>query len=272
MRAELGPRTTGRIAAGLFAASGALSAFSAFLPHPPEMNVRAALTVAGLAVVVGGLSYLAPWDSWPRRASLGLVPVAFALIALGNAFGSSRPYTYSVFFIVAFAWIGMAMPRWTSVWFAPLAIVAYVLPMLVRPGAERVDATGAAVVVPVCVLVAELIAWIVAGERRNRKSAHALVRLAYALGQHLDEARLSQTLVDEARHSLGSEHAVLFQIDPISMTIPDVHGSAVPEPVQHVLERLPGTKLDALPSEIIGGDPMVVTHSESDSPLIDVVL
>jgi diguanylate cyclase (GGDEF)-like protein len=272
MRAELGPRTVGRIAAGLFAASGLLSAFSIVLPRPPGMNTQAVFYVSVLAVVAGGLAYIAPWDTWARPASLALIPVAFALIALGNAYGSTRPYTYSVFFIVAFAWIGMSQTRWTSVWFAPLAAVAYVLPMLVRPGAERGDAAGAAVVVPVSVLVAELIAWIVAGERRNRKSAHALVRLAYALGQHLDEARLSQTLVDEARHALGSEHAVLFQIDPISMTVTDVHGSSVPEPVSHVLERLPGTKLDALPSEIIGGDPMVVTHSENDSTLINVVL
>lgn len=272
MRAELGPRTIGRIAAALFAAGGALTGLSLVLPHPPGMDTRAVVGVATSALVVAVLSSVAPWDSWPRRASLVLVPLSFALIALGNAYGSTRPYTYSVFFIVAFAWIGMSQPRWTSLWFAPLALAAYALPMLVRPGAERSDAAGAAIVVPVCVIVAELIAWIVAGERRNRKSAHALVRIANALGQHLDEARLSQTLVDEARHALGSEHAVLFQIDPVSMTVTDVHGSALPEPVHHVIERLPGTKVDALPSAIIGGDPMVVTHSESDSTLIDVVL
>lgn len=272
MRAELGPRTIGRIAACLFAAAGALSLVSLVLPHPPGMNTRAVLLVSLMAMLTGALTYLAPWDSLPSRASLMLMPIAFTLIALGNAYSSTRPYTYSVYFIVAFAWVGMSQPRWTSLWFAPLALAAYALPMLVRPGAERGDAAGAAIVIPVCVIVAELIAWIVAGERRNRKSAHALVRLAYALGQHLDEARLSQTLVDEARHALSSEHSVLFQIDPVSMTVTDVHGSAVPEPVHHVLDRLPGTKLDALPSEIIGGDPMVVTDSENDSPLIDVVL
>jgi diguanylate cyclase (GGDEF)-like protein len=78
--------------------------------------------------------------------------------------------------------------------------------------------------------------------------------------------------VDEARAALGSEHAVLFQVDPDSMVITDVHGSGAPEPVGMMLERLPGTKLATLPSEIIGGDPMVVTDTEQEHQLPDVVL
>lgn len=272
MRTELGPKTVGRMAAWLFIASGALSAVTLPLPQPPGMNARAMLVVAALAMACGAVVYFAPWHAWPRAATLSLLPVAFALIALGNSFGSTRPYAYSVFFVVTFAWIGMSHPRWTSLYFAPLAAVAYVLPMFVRPGASRSDATGALFAIPVCVAVAELIAWIVAGERRNRQRAQALVRVSYALGQHLDEERLSQILVDGARSALGSEHAVLFQIEPVSMSLVDVHGSAVPGPVQLVIERLPGTKLDALPSEIMGGDPVVVSDATEDQQVLNAVL
>ena len=272
MRTELGPRTVGRMAAWLFIASGALSAVTLPLPQPPGMNAGAMLIVAAAAIGLGVLAYFAPWHVWPRAATLALLPLGFALIALGNSFGSTRPYSYSVFFVVAFAWIGLSHPRWTSMYFAPLAAIAYVLPMFVRPGASRSDATGALFAVPVCVGVAELIAWIVAVERRNRRSAQALVRVAYALGQHLDEARLSQILVDGARSALGSEHAVLFQIDPVSTTVVDAHGSGLSEPVRLLIERLPGTKLDALPSEIMGGEPMVVSEATNDHALSDAVL
>jgi diguanylate cyclase (GGDEF)-like protein len=271
MRAELGPGTAGRLAAWLFVAAGSLGVITLPLPRPPGMNVPAVVILSAASVGVGAIAYFLPWDRWGRATNLVLVPVGLTLIGLGNAFGSDRPYAYSLFFIVAFAWIGMAHQRWTSIWFAAPATVAYVLPIISRPDASQGDVAAAAFVIPVCVLVAELIAWIVASERHNRESAHALARVASALGQHLDETRLSQTLVDESRLALGSEHAVLFHVDPVSMMVHDVHGSGVPEPVELLLERLPGTKLEALPSEIIGGDPMVVTDVEG-SRLADVVL
>jgi signal transduction histidine kinase len=87
------------------------------------------------------------------------VPPAFALIAIGNAFGGADLHTYGVFFVVAFVWIGLAHPRRTSAAMAPLAAAAYVLPLFVLPGGVRAGLTSAAITIPVCVLVGAGIAW-----------------------------------------------------------------------------------------------------------------
>src|SRR5438309_6434201 len=126
VRAELGPKAVGRLAAYLFMASGALSAAVLPLPQLPDVHKSAVLVLAGLTIVIGGIAYLLPWERWSRRSTLALLPVAFVVLALGNYYGSARSYSYSVFFIVAFVWIGITHPRWTSLWFAPLALVTYI--------------------------------------------------------------------------------------------------------------------------------------------------
>jgi signal transduction histidine kinase len=88
-----------------------------------------------------------------------VVPPAFALIAVGNVFGGADLYTYGVFFVVAFVWVGMAHPPRTSAALAPLAATAYVLPLLFLPGSVGVGLSSAVITIPVCVLVGEGIAW-----------------------------------------------------------------------------------------------------------------
>ena len=87
------------------------------------------------------------------------MPPAFALIAVGNAFGGQDLHTYGVFFVVAFVWIGMAHPPRTSAALAPLAAAAYILPLYVLPGSVSAALASAAITIPVCVLVGEGIAW-----------------------------------------------------------------------------------------------------------------
>ena len=94
-----------------------------------------------------------------RQASLGIVPPAFALIALGNVFGGANLHTYGVFFVVAFVWIGIAHPPRTSAAMAPLAAAAYIVPLFFLPGSIAAGLSSAAITIPVCVLVGEGIAW-----------------------------------------------------------------------------------------------------------------
>src|SRR5205823_9127458 len=130
------------------------------LPLPaPGSNAPAIAAVYGIALALGIAIWLAPWDRWPRRASLAVVPPAFALIAVGNAFGGPNLHTYGVFFVVAFVWIGMAHPPRTSAAMAPLAAAAYILPLFFLPGGVGAGLASAAITIPVCVLVGEGIAW-----------------------------------------------------------------------------------------------------------------
>jgi signal transduction histidine kinase len=162
----------GRLAAVFFAGSGALGLVTLPLPAPGS-DTPVMAVVFTLAVIVGVTIWFAPWDRWPRWVSLCIVPPAFALIALGNTFGGLDQHTYSLFFVVAFVWIGLAHPSRTSLAMAPLAAAAYILPMFTMPGDLGVGVSSAAVTVPICVLVGEGIAW---GVRRHDQIELALQR------------------------------------------------------------------------------------------------
>jgi signal transduction histidine kinase len=141
-----------------FAGSGVLGLVTLPLPAPgSDKTVTAAVYAAALALGLG--IWFAPWGRWPRWASLAVVPPAFALIAVGNAFGGEDLHTYGVFFVVAFVWVGMAHPPRTSAALAPLAAAAYILPLFFLPGSVGSGLTSAAITIPVCVLVGEGIAW-----------------------------------------------------------------------------------------------------------------
>jgi signal transduction histidine kinase len=151
-------RLSGRLAAVFFAGSGVLGLVTLPLPAP-RSNATAVAAVCAVALALGAAFWFAPWERWPRRATLGIVPVAFALVALGNVFGGADLHLYGVFFVVAFVWIGMSQPQRTAAMMAPLAATAYIVPLLVLPGNLEDGLSGAAITIPVCVLVGEGLAW-----------------------------------------------------------------------------------------------------------------
>jgi signal transduction histidine kinase len=165
-------RLYGRLAALFFAGSGILGLITLPLPAPGA-NTAAMAAVFTAALITGIAVWLAPWEKWPRWVSLSVVPPAFALVALGNTFGGFDQHTYSVFFVVAFVWIGMAQPQRTSLAMAPLAAAAYILPLLTMPGSFLAGLSSAAIAIPICVLVGEGIAW---GVGRHDQIELALLR------------------------------------------------------------------------------------------------
>jgi len=268
MTSELGRKQAARIAAYLFIASGVLSAAALPLPQLPGVNRPMVIVLSAVSVIAGFVAYSLPWDRWPREASLFLLPLAFLVIAFGNYFGSARSYSYSVFFIVAFAWIGLAHPRWTSIKFAPVAAVAYVWPILYRSrSAGAADAAAGALAIPVCVVVGEIIAWVVQGERRTRQSAQALARISRSIGRHLSVRALSQSLVDEARIALGSEHAVLYQTDPETKTIAGAYASGIEQRFVDELNNLRGVNYEGgARLEILMKGQAIVVEDTSGQP------
>jgi signal transduction histidine kinase len=141
-----------------YAGSGALGLITLPLPAPGS-DKQATAALYATAVAIGIAVWLAPWERWPRSASLAIVPPAFVLIALRNVFGGTNLQIYGVFFVVAFVWIGMAHPPRTSAAMAPLAAAAYILPLFVLPGSIGAGLASAALTIPVCLLVGEGLAW-----------------------------------------------------------------------------------------------------------------
>ena len=193
-----GSRLPGRLAAVFFAGSGTL--VLATLPIPvPGLDVGVMAALGAMALATGIAAWAVPWERWSPRASLVLTVPAFTLIALADTFGESTARAddlqpYGVFFLVAFVWLGMAHPPWTSVALAPFAALAYMLPMIVLPGSAPVRLYSAALTIPLCVLVGEGTAW----------AAARLERAELALRQEKDQTERLRELDEEKDRFLSS--------------------------------------------------------------------
>lgn len=199
-------KLTGRLGALLYLGSGVVTLITLPLPHP-GMNRPATFIVGVLAVLTGSVAWFLRWERFDRRASLLLVPPALALIAAGNHYGRTDPYTFGIYFVVIFAWVGIGHRPRTSLLLALPAAAAYVFPLLQRPD-PYADLASAAVTIPVSVLVGESLAWVTsrlesAEERGERlREAYEQEREAAeelrALQQRLSEAEAKyRTLVEQ---------------------------------------------------------------------------
>ena len=151
-------RWIGRLAATFFAGGGLLALATLPLTSPDSDRAASAVT-AVLACAAGLVIWFVPWERLPARATLVVVPPAFALIAVGNVYGGTDYFTYGIFFVIAFVWIGLAHPPWTSTMLSPLAFAAYLLPLATLPRSDAAAGVGSALlVVPISVLVGESLA------------------------------------------------------------------------------------------------------------------
>jgi signal transduction histidine kinase len=169
----LPPQLLGKLGGVLYIGSGLVSIVTLPLPQPPEANLLAQLFITIAVLPIGVFAWYAPWHRWGRAATLWLVPPSLVLIAAGNVASGYEARTYGVFFVLVFVWIGLGHPRWTSAWLALPAAAAYIAPLLVKPGSGATDLASTALVIPICALVGESLAWVVA---RYTRTQEALLR------------------------------------------------------------------------------------------------
>jgi diguanylate cyclase (GGDEF)-like protein/PAS domain S-box-containing protein len=169
----LDTRQLGKIAAGLWVFSALLGMIAEVAVSPDPGSSRLDSVVVGGVAIVGGLGiWLVPWERWNRRVLLCLVPMAFAFIGLNLRVANGNGYIYAITFLIVFVWLGLAQPSGTCLWFTPLLIVAYVVPVLGLGGRESaLGLVSTFYVVPCCVMVGEAVAW---GMTILRRSESAL--------------------------------------------------------------------------------------------------
>ena len=160
------------------------------------------------AIAIGAVVWFLPWHRWPDRATLVLVPVAFTFIGTFNR-AAYDPWSYDVFFLVSFVWIGLAHPVGTSLAAAPLFVVAYVLPL---SGWHDVDlgVRSLVYVLPTAVLLGEVVSWVSSRLRRaelaratSEARFSALVRSAAEYIVVLDDDGVVQFASDAVERVLG---------------------------------------------------------------------
>lgn len=156
----LSQRLAGRMATALFVGGGLGTITSTFLPAHEGLNQAGVVGVGIAALCVGVAAWYLPWQRWSERATLWLVPVAFGLIGVANHYADAEPFRYGIFFIVAFAWIGFAHRPGTSLFFMPLLVLAYLLPLFTTGNATAAALASTVMVAPICLAVGESMSWI----------------------------------------------------------------------------------------------------------------
>src|SRR5665213_2724859 len=127
----LSTRLVGRLSGALWILCGLLVvAAGAFVPLPPGASRGGVVVIGLVAVVCGAVIWFIPWERWHRSATLWIVPLAFAVIALHDRFTADDGFVYATFYLVAFVWIGLAHPQGTSLRCLPLLTVAYAAPLI----------------------------------------------------------------------------------------------------------------------------------------------
>lgn len=221
-------RLYARLAAIYLVGSAVLVLVTLGLP-PPTHNVTVVASAAAAAIALGVAVWFAPWERWPLRATLGIVPPAFALIAVGNVYGGPALYDYGVFFVVAFVWVGISQPRFTSFAIAPLAAAAYLPPLLFLPGSIWTGLSSAAVTIPLCVLVGEVIAY---GVARHEQIELALQRERDRMDNLRQLHEMREAFLSAASHELRTPITICRgHLDVLSE-------GAAPEEVRTVRETL----------------------------------
>ena len=207
-----------------------------------------AVIVSGCGSLVAGLAaWWMPWDRMGRWAVLVTVVFAFAAVDLTWIFADRNGFNYSVTFVVIFTLIGLALPRWTAVRLAPLLVVAYLAPLLVTRGRLGTIGIGSAIfIVPICVLLAEAIAW---GMHRFALAEEEIAENAASIQQLFDEAPIgiAKLTLDgrflEVNHAfsdiLGYPNRGLIGMSMWEITHPDDRSNTA-----EVIERLVSGEVD----------------------------
>ncbi|MGH9306022.1 MAG: diguanylate cyclase domain-containing protein [Acidimicrobiales bacterium] len=188
----LGPGSLMHLTAWLLGLCGALTMVTPLLPLGPQ-RVAGVETVGAIAIAIAFLLRYLPWRQWPRAAALALVPVAFTLIGFHNYFAGGGAYGYSAFFLLLYAWMGLTLPRLTSVATLPLLGAAFLAPLQLT--AHPATAPWSLVyVATTCVLLGETVAWSFAHLRsthfalsHDREWSQSLLRYSNDLISALDE-------------------------------------------------------------------------------------
>jgi PAS domain S-box-containing protein len=228
-RLLLSRHQVGHLAGVLYLGSAAAVLLTLPLPQPPGVDRTALMAVGSCALGIGALTLLVPWDRLGRRASLVLVPPAIGLIAVADAFGGDLSSSvYGVFFLVTFVWIGIAHGPRCSLAFAPLAVLAYTVSLIVaRQDAANAVASGA-LILPLCVFVGEALGWVEHRYARvreelaeSRSRYEALVELSpdaimvHAAGRlvFVNTAAVWLVRATGAQELLGKEVATIVRMD-----------------------------------------------------------
>ncbi len=158
----LSRRLAGRVMAAYIALlAGTIGAFGAWLAAPTVADRRAVTLMSLVLIGVGAVVWSLPWQRWPRRALLTLIPCGLALFDINALLAPVNPYRYGIYLVGFIAWAGVTHRRGTSLACAPLLLLAYLLPLGLKGLLAPASLTAGCYLVLFCALLGEVLGWLV---------------------------------------------------------------------------------------------------------------
>ena len=229
-RTTLPPRLVGRFAAALFLGSGALNLLSLLAPTRPGLHNLAQIVVSLVSMAAGLVAWSMPWDRPGFPSTLWLAPIGLALISAGHFYGGGPNASVGLFYAVLFVWIGLSHGRWASLRMAPLALAAYLVP-LIKPEL-KLDTTTAVISIPLVVLVGEIVGWV----SSRLRSTEELLSLEREAGRRLSEIEeMKTTFLTAASHEVRTP---LVSIKGYAELLKRKSHDLSPEEVEDFADRL----------------------------------
>ncbi|WP_230881971.1 sensor histidine kinase KdpD [Planomonospora sp. ID91781] len=156
----------------------------------------------GLAALQAAAAAAGWWPIWARLhpwAPLALTLPAFVVLSVSIGAAGGTVANAAPFFVLVFVWIGLHFPARAALAVAPVALLAYLAPM-VATGRLPGVLTSAVLFIPTLVAVAAMIARQVDHHRRDRAALRRAERW---------RAALTSTLAHDVRSPLTSVQFVL---------------------------------------------------------------
>jgi diguanylate cyclase (GGDEF)-like protein len=154
------PAEAARWAALLFAAAGVLAFVSLLAPGEGDRHATLVVVLGVVDLVVAAAIARRAPDRWQTSGLVVVAGLGLLLAFLFALVGGVPSFGYPTFFLLLFAWIGVALPRGWGLRLAVPAAAAYVVPLIVRDAPAEL-LVSAAIVVPMMVLIAEVMASVV---------------------------------------------------------------------------------------------------------------
>lgn len=183
-------RQAARLGGVLVGTAGLLALVNAAIPGTGSSLDLIVLGVVELSLA--SLAWLLPWHRWGVRSPLLATPIALAAMAASLRLGPVPQYSYGVFFVLFYLWVGLAQPPLTGIWLAPIVGGFYLLPILTAPSPPPGSIASVFFTIPVGILTAELVSRVL----RALRVAEAKIQAS------MDE--LAQAVVTDPLTGLGN--------------------------------------------------------------------
>lgn len=215
----------------------------AFSPTPAGTSQEARFALTTIAFLLGVAAWFAPWDRWPRAATLVLVPPSLGMLASAILMGNYTATTTGVYYLLLFVWIGVAHRRGIALAVAPLAAAAYLIPMSVT-GRWSVGFDSVWQIIGLGVVVGEGLSWMSTRLRRAEALEGArvwemqmLLQAAERLARESDPGHVSQLIAGLGQQILRADATAVFLVEDRG-TLVGVAGSQWPSAIHDLIIQI----------------------------------